>query len=183
MARDARTLILNEYDYADTDDAGDNLPWRKENRRRGEAPRRAPVKERPRNPAPARRGPTRAAREGREEFRCRHCRALIGPTILGGKHRNHCPLCLHSRHVDDRRPGDRASTCGAQMAPVGRFDRPSGEPVIIHRCLGCGQERHNRVAADDNLALLTRLPLIPSRAGRRDARENGYTEEEAKEAS
>jgi hypothetical protein len=72
------------------------------------------------------------------------------------------------------------------MAPVGRFDRSNGEPVVVHRCLGCGQERHNRVAADDNIALLTRLPLLPRPAGRRDEwdeRANGRTGEQAKEAS
>jgi hypothetical protein len=179
MALDA-TLLYEDHDiYTDADD----LPWRKGNRRRGEQPRRSPAPERPRAQAPARRGPTRAAREGREEFRCRHCRALVGPTLLGGKHRNHCPLCLHSRHVDDRRPGDRASTCRAQMAPVGRFDRPGGEPMLIHRCLGCGVERHNRIAADDNITLLTRLPLQAPRFGRQAEREYGRTGEQEKEAS
>ena len=52
------------------------------------------------------------------------------------------------------------------MAPVARFDRPNGEPVLVHRCLGCGFERHNRLAADDNVALLTRLPLVAPRSGR-----------------
>ncbi len=106
----------------------------------------------------ARRGPTRAVREGRESFKCVHCRAFIGPTVSGGKHRNHCPLCLYSRHVDGGRPGDRASDCGAKMAPVARFTRPNGEPMILHRCLGCGFERNNRLAADDNMYLFEELP-------------------------
>jgi hypothetical protein len=183
MALDA--FFLNEYDddCIASDRARSDLPWRKGNRRRDEQPRRAQAQERQREQPPARRGPTRAARQGREEFRCRHCRALIGPTVLGGKHRNHCPLCLHSRHVDDRRPGDRASTCGAQMAPVGRFDRPGGEPVLIHRCLGCGQERHNRIAADDNIPLLTRLPLLQPRFGRYGEQASGETGAREQEAS
>ncbi len=106
----------------------------------------------------ARRGSTRAVREGRESFKCVHCRAFIGPTVSGGKHRNHCPLCLYSRHVDGGRPGDRASDCGAKMAPVARFTRPNGEPMILHRCLGCGFERNNRLAADDNMYLFEELP-------------------------
>jgi hypothetical protein len=53
------------------------------------------------------------------------------------------------------------------MAPVARFDRPGGEPVIIHRCHGCGLERHNRLAADDSIAQLTRLPLVAPRLGQR----------------
>jgi hypothetical protein len=150
--------------------AGGRLPRRKANReRRAQAhPARSPQeKAHDQWPDRARRGPTRAARHGTEEFKCRHCRAFIGPTVGGGRHRNHCPFCLHSRHVDDRRPGDRASDCGATMAPVARFDRPGGEPVIIHRCLGCGLERHNRLAADDSIMLLTRLPLVAPRLGQR----------------
>ena len=85
----------------------------------------------------------------------------------GGRHRNHCPFCLYSRHVDGSRPGDRASTCGGSMAPVGAFTRPRGEHVILHRCDACGQERHNRIAADDNFSLVLQLPVVsPRGAGR-----------------
>jgi len=133
------------------DDPAVPLPRTKNRERRKE---RAPVRElRIDAPEPVRRGPTRAVREGRESFKCVHCRAFIGPTVSGGKHRNHCPLCLHSRHVDGNRPGDRASDCGAKMAPVARFTRPNGEPMVVHRCLGCGFERNNRLAADDNILL------------------------------
>jgi hypothetical protein len=104
--------------------------------------------------------------DGTESFKCGHCRAFIGPTVSGGRHRNHCPLCLYSRHVDDRRPGDRASVCRSLMAPVGTFHRPKGEQVIVHRCLGCGLERHCRVAADDNMIGCLRLPLVAPRTGR-----------------
>lgn len=122
----------------------------------------------PNDPMAARKRPARRHRDdGRETFRCRHCRALVGPTVSGGRHRNHCPLCLYSRHVDDRRPGDRASTCRSLMAPVGTFFRPKGEQVIVHRCLGCGLERFNRVAADDNDLALMRLPLVPPRSAKR----------------
>ncbi|MGI8687098.1 MAG: RNHCP domain-containing protein [Thermomicrobiales bacterium] len=135
------------------------------------APQRVRVRERrteraPGRPSPdvprdvTRRGPTRAVREGRESFKCVHCRAFIGPTVSGGKHRNHCPLCLYSRHVDGGRPGDRASDCGAKMAPVARFTRSNGEPMIVHRCLGCGFERNNRLAADDNMHLFEELPIV-----------------------
>jgi hypothetical protein len=103
--------------------------------------------------------------DGSESFKCGHCKAFIGPTISGGRHRNHCPLCLYSRHVDDRRMGDRASSCRALMAPIGYFYRPKGEQVVVHRCLGCGFERHNRVAADDNFLVLAELPELPPRQG------------------
>ncbi|MDQ3045118.1 MAG: RNHCP domain-containing protein [Chloroflexota bacterium] len=101
--------------------------------------------------------------DGSASFKCRHCRVFVGPTLWGGRHRNHCPLCLHSRHVDLRRPGDRASLCRSLMAPVGIFCRPKGEQVVVHRCLGCGLERYNRIAADDHPLILLRLPPVPPR--------------------
>jgi len=110
------------------------------------------------------RRPRRASDDGSpppgETFRCLHCKTIVGPIPWGGRHRNHCPLCLHSRHVDGRVPGDRASTCGGKMAPAGLFARPDGEQVLVHRCLACGLERHNRVAADDNPFAVLRLPLL-----------------------
>lgn len=178
-------MASNADDYSDdswtgeADAKDDGVPWtlRKANReRRGRAfAPRSKGSTPPREHADTRRGPTRAARQGIEEFRCRHCRAFVGPTIGGGRHRNHCPACLHSRHVDARRPGDRASDCRATMAPVARFDRPGGEPVIVHRCYGCGLERHNRLAADDNIGPLTRLPLVAPRLGQRDSGEGRET--------
>jgi hypothetical protein len=49
------------------------------------------------------------------------------------------------------------------MAPVGRFTRRTGEHVILHRCLSCGAERFNRLAADDNMGLARSLPEIEPR--------------------
>ena len=102
----------------------------------------------------------RRAAVGAETFRCRHCKLMVGPIPSGGRQRNHCPNCLHSRHVDGKTPGDRASDCGALMAPVGTFARPNGEQVLVHQCAGCGFQRYNRVAADDNWLALMRLPLL-----------------------
>jgi hypothetical protein len=55
------------------------------------------------------------------------------------------------------------------MAPAGLFARPDGEQVLVHRCLACGIERHNRVAADDNPLAVLRLPLLESRPHRSTA--------------
>src|SRR4051794_15602104 len=143
-------------DYEDEDEEITPAPTRKQPRPRKPA-RPEQADDAPRSGA---RGPSRAVRQGQESFKCVHCRAFIGPTVSGGKHRNHCPLCLYSRHVDDKRPGDRASDCGAKMAPVARFTRPNGEPMLVHRCLGCGFERNNRLAADDNMLLFEELPAI-----------------------
>lgn len=169
----------HEYEHEDEDEAKYAPHHTRVREHRTErVPGRATPPEIPRDAA--RRGPTRAVREGRESFKCVHCRAFIGPTVSGGKHRNHCPLCLSSRHVDGGRPGDRASDCGAKMAPVARFIRPNGEPMIVHRCLGCGFARNNRLAADDNMLLFDELPFVPPRnddAGQRTDDEGMKTEE------
>jgi hypothetical protein len=93
----------------------------------------------------------------RQPFKCGRCRAFVGTTVSGGRHRNHCPLCLTSRHVDLRRPGDRASPCRALMPAIGVTYRADGEQMVVHCCNGCGIERRNRVAADDNPLALMRL--------------------------
>lgn len=101
-----------------------------------------------------------------ETFKCRRCRQFIGLLPSGGHYRNHCPYCLYSRHVDDKVSGDRMSICGSSMAPIGSFQRSGGEYVIVHRCLGCGFERFNRIAADDNFELVLSLPTLPPRTRR-----------------
>jgi hypothetical protein len=99
-----------------------------------------------------------------ESFRCGRCKMMVGPTVSGGRNRNHCPYCLHSRHVDLRTPGDRASECRGLMAPVGAFTRPKGEHVLVHRCLSCGFERFCRIAADDDFDAVLALPEMEPRS-------------------
>ncbi|MGE5596875.1 MAG: RNHCP domain-containing protein [Hyphomicrobiales bacterium] len=94
-------------------------------------------------------------------FRCRHCRLDVPLDAPGTAHRNHCPSCLWSRHVDDEVPGDRASDCLASMEPIAISVRKNGEWVIIHRCQGCGELRSNRTAGDDNPLLLMQLAVKP----------------------
>ena len=71
---------------------------------------------------------------------------MVAP-VTNGSYRNHCPLCLWSKHVDVK-PGDRASDCLGMMRPE-RMDHRSGKGlVIIHSCLRCGVTRANRLARD-----------------------------------
>jgi hypothetical protein len=92
---------------------------------------------------------------------------FAGALQFGGKHRNHCPYCLYSLHVDGRVPGDRASDCRSRIAPAGVFARPNGEQALVHRCVGCGFERHCRVAADDDVTAVMRLAVVEPRLGLR----------------
>ena len=108
-----------------------------------------------------------------KDFRCSHCKAMVFPVRYGGSHRNHCPFCLYSKHVDGRVPGDRASECGGAMAPIGAFARPNGELAVVHRCLSCRFERYNRIAADDFYELVLSLPAVPARPVR-ERSEDGW---------
>jgi len=44
--------------------------------------------------------------------------------------------------------------------------------MVVHRCNGCGIERQNRVAADDNPIALLRLPVVAPRLGGRQPAED-----------
>ena len=94
-------------------------------------------------------------------FRCRQCRLDVSVHAPGTRHRNHCPNCLWSRHVDEHAPGDRAADCGSLMEPIAISVRGDGEWVLIHRCTGCGILHLNRTAGDDNTLLLLRLAVKP----------------------
>jgi hypothetical protein len=93
-------------------------------------------------------------------FRCLHCRLDVSLDAAGTRHRNHCPGCLWSRHLDDS-PGDRRADCGSSMEPIAVTVRGDGEWVLVHRCLGCGSLRLNRTAGDDSPLLLFRLAVRP----------------------
>ncbi len=95
-----------------------------------------------------------------ESFVCKACGELAVPDGAGSQHRNHCPKCLCSIHVDNK-PGDRASLCGGIMDPVSVWVRKGGEWAVIHRCRLCGGLSSNRVAADDNPMLLLSIAVKP----------------------
>lgn len=95
-----------------------------------------------------------------ETFTCKHCGTEVTPGGAGSDHRNHCPNCLHSLHVDIE-PGDRASDCGGVMEPIAVWVRNNGEWAIIHRCKRCGALSSNRVLADDNPVKLMSIAMKP----------------------
>lgn len=95
-----------------------------------------------------------------EAFTCKVCDRLVTPDSAGSEHRNHCPNCLNSLHLDIE-PGDRAADCGGIMEPITVWVRRGGEWAIIHRCKRCGTLSSNRVAADDNPMKLMSIALRP----------------------
>lgn len=95
-----------------------------------------------------------------ETFVCKVCGRTVVPQGAGSDHRNHCPNCLSSLHVDIE-PGDRASDCGGIMDPIAVWVRKNGEWAIVHHCRRCGAMSSNRVAADDNPMKLMSIAMKP----------------------
>lgn len=79
-----------------------------------------------------------------ENFACEKC----GAAVTGNGFTNHCPRCLHSKHVDEN-PGDRAARCHGLMAPIAIEQGRSGW-VVVHKCLACGEVKRNKSAPDDD---------------------------------
>ncbi len=104
----------------------------------------------------------RSRRAENTDFVCGHCQVLV-PANTDGHYRNHCPFCLWSRHVDDK-PGDRASTCGELMRPVGLVEKSGKGWQVVHRCEACGHRQPNRLVRDgiapDDLDLVLQLPWL-----------------------
>ena len=83
-----------------------------------------------------------------EDFICENC----GFSVEGDGYTNHCPKCLHSKHVDVN-PGDRAESCGGTMIPVG-IELKKKDYVIIHQCKKCLFKRKNKARDEDMKAII-----------------------------
>ena len=95
------------------------------------------------------------------DFNCKVCGLYVTShrVVSGVEHRNHCPNCLYSRHLDLFTAGDRLCACKGMMIPVGLTIKrttdkyntdASGELMLVHHCLDCGALSINRIAADDD---------------------------------
>lgn len=87
----------------------------------------------------------------KEDFVCEKC----GFKVTGNGYTNHCPECLHSKHVDIN-PGDRLALCGGLMTPYD-FEMKNSDYVIIHKCQKCGHTKKNRTSKADNLKILLEI--------------------------
>lgn len=85
-----------------------------------------------------------ARKKGNAGFICENCGEEITP-VTNGSYRNHCPMCLYSKHVDIV-PGDRLNECKGLMKPIGIKHKTGKGFQIIHRCLRCGEEKVNILA-------------------------------------
>ena len=91
-----------------------------------------------------------------ENFICENCNAEVEK--LGYTARDHCPLCLYSKHVDIN-PGDRMNECCGLLEPIG-IEKYKNTYKIIYKCSKCNQLHKNIMASDDNYDLIVKLSVI-----------------------
>ena len=84
-----------------------------------------------------------------DSFECENCGYLVEKHPEGSA-RNHCPKCLHSKHLDKDFPWDRKSDCHGLMKPVWQEMRKNKWTMIIHECQKCGKRMLNKLAPDDD---------------------------------
>ena len=88
-----------------------------------------------------------------EDFICENCQNKVNK--LNYTARDHCPICLFSKHLDIN-PGDRLNTCQGLMKPIG-IEKYKDTYKIIYKCLKCGKIHKNKIANDDNMNLIIEL--------------------------
>ena len=71
-----------------------------------------------------------------EEFICDNCGRKVPK--LGYTSRDHCPYCLHSKHVD-KNPGDREEECHGDLVPIRMEPNSKKGYVIIYKCKKCNE--------------------------------------------
>lgn len=91
-----------------------------------------------------------------EEFICENCNTKVPK--LGYSCRNHCPVCLYSKHVDIN-PGDRQEKCHGLLEPISVETSSKKGYIIISKCKKCGAIRKNKAAEDDNMDLIIKLSV------------------------
>lgn len=89
-----------------------------------------------------------------ESFICDVCGKLVEQ--LKYTARDHCPFCLHSKHVDIN-PGDRAEMCHGILKPIDIEKNRKSDYKIIYKCQKCHNIRKNIMAIDDDYNLIIKL--------------------------
>lgn len=91
----------------------------------------------------------------KEDFNCENC----GYNVLGNGYTNHCPNCVFSKHVDDRFPGDRASSCESLMEPISVVIAGGLPEKVMFKCQKCSKKIYNKISQDDNIDIISKLPI------------------------
>jgi DNA-directed RNA polymerase subunit M/transcription elongation factor TFIIS len=82
-----------------------------------------------------------------EDFVCEYCHSEVSPLIYSS--RDHCPICLYSKHVDIN-PGDRKNNCKGLLKPIG-IEKFRDTYKILYKCEKCGQLHKNIMAKESVL--------------------------------
>lgn len=91
-----------------------------------------------------------------EDFVCEYCHSEVSPLIYSS--RDHCPICLYSKHVDIN-PGDRKNNCKGLLKPIG-IEKFRDTYKILYKCEKCGQLHKNIMAKDDNMNKIIEISNI-----------------------
>ncbi|MGW2169810.1 RNHCP domain-containing protein [Streptomyces sp. NPDC001705] len=97
---------------------------------------------------------------GLSTFACAWCGLTVSAYAADGAPRNHCPSCLHSRHVLDHVEGG-PSDCEGRMTPIAIAVLRTGDWMVIHRCVRCDELTSTPVCVDDNQLILMRMAVRP----------------------
>ncbi len=81
-----------------------------------------------------------------DSFICENCSLEVLPLRTGC--RNHCPSCLHSKHVDIF-PGDRQNPCQGLLKPIRYELKENFRLALIFSCLRCGEITKNLTTTED----------------------------------
>ncbi|GAA3034964.1 RNHCP domain-containing protein [Kitasatospora sp. NPDC006786] len=93
-------------------------------------------------------------------FACTWCGLTVSTRAADGTRRNHCPSCLHSRHVLDHVEGG-PSECLGRMSPIAIAVLRTGDWTVVHRCVRCDELTSTPVRTDDNQLVLMRMAVRP----------------------
>lgn len=88
-----------------------------------------------------------------EEFICENCNNKVSK--LNYSARDHCNICLYSKHVDIN-PGDRLNECKGLLEPIA-IEKFRDSYKIIYKCKKCKEIHKNKIASDDNMDLIIKL--------------------------
>jgi len=88
-----------------------------------------------------------------EAFICENCHQKVEK--LNYTARDHCPLCLYSKHVDIT-PGDRQNNCQGLLKPID-IEKFKDTYKIIYKCTRCSELHKNIMAKDDKLNLIIEI--------------------------
>lgn len=88
-----------------------------------------------------------------ENFICENCGHMVNK--LNYTARDHCPVCLFSKHIDIL-PGDRENKCHGLLKPIG-IEKFKNTYKILYECEKCHEKHKNIMATDDNMDLIIEL--------------------------